>query len=208
VSVRVPRQQRSRDSLERVLAAGIEVLAEHGWEGFTVARVAGAAGASVGLIYSRFDSKDALFEAIHDRFMTDLETLQAERFDRAAWTQASTEQVIRDAVDAVAASFHVNAAVLRVSMLRAAVDETISARGHRALTDLATRFEQALLERRADFAHPDPEVAVQVCFRMVFATLSRRTAFGPTVDTEDDPSWERTVHELGSACVGLALLNP
>src|SRR5262249_40022319 len=153
-------------------------------------RVAAAAGASVGLIYGRFDSKDALFEAIHDRFMSEVEAVHASRFDRPDWASASTEQVIRDAVDAVSASFHVNAAVLRVSMLRAAVDETISARGHRALVDLAARFETTLLERRGDFAHPDPEIAVQVCFRMVFATLSRRIAFGPTVETEDDPSWE------------------
>jgi AcrR family transcriptional regulator len=205
VSVRAPRQQRSRDSLERILAAGIEVLADGGWEGFTVARVAAAADASVGMIYGRFDNKDALFEAIHDRFMTEVEAVQAASFDSATWNEAGTEEVIRRAVDAVGAAFSYNAAVLRVAMLRSAVDQTVSARGRRAIADLVHRFEGALLERRADFAHPDPDVAVKVCFRMVFATLSRRTMFGPLLDAETDPSWDETVRELGSACVGLLL---
>ena len=206
--VRTPRQQRSRDSLERVISAGIDVLAAEGWEGFTIARLAAAADASVGLIYGRFHNKDALFEAIHDRFMTEVEAVHAQGFEHSASKQATTAQVIRDAVDALAAGFSYNPAVLRVAMLRAAVDPTVHDRGHRAMADLAHRFENALLERRADFEHPDPEVAVKICFRMVFATLSRRITFGPTLDDEDDPGWDRTVHELGSACVGLLLHNP
>jgi AcrR family transcriptional regulator len=206
--VRAPQQQRSRDSLERVLAAGIDVLAEEGWEGFTVARVATAAGASVGLIYGRFDNKDALFGAIQDRFMADVESLHAERFQGPDWERATADQIIRKAVDAVAAGFSYNPSVLRVSMLRAAVDSTVYDRGHRAMADLSQRFENALLARRRDFTHPDPEIAVKVCFRMVFATLSRRIMFGPTLDGEDDPGWDRTVHELGSACVGLLLHTP
>jgi AcrR family transcriptional regulator len=203
VSVRVPRQQRSRDSLERVLAAGIDVLAEHGWEGFTIARVASAADASVGLIYGRFKNKDALFAAIHERFMSEVEAAQAANF--AGRPSASTDEVVRGAVDAVAASFSFNAAVLRVAMLRSAVDQAVAARGHRAIADLAQRFEGALLQRRADFVHEEPDVAVKICFRMVFATLSRRVMFGPLLDSEAEPDWDRTVGELGSACVGLLL---
>jgi len=202
--VRTSRQQRSRDSLERVITAGIDVLAAEGWEGFTIARVAAAADASVGLIYGRFHNKDALFEAIHDRFMSEVEALHAKGFEHPD-AQLTTAQVIRHSVDALAAGFSYNPAVLRVAMLRAAVDPTVQDRGHRAVTDLAHRFENALLERRGDFTHADPEVAVKICFRMVFATLSRRITLGPTLDDEADPSWDRTVHELGSACVGLLL---
>jgi AcrR family transcriptional regulator len=205
--VRTPRQQRSRDSLERVITAGIDVLAAEGWEGFTIARVAAAADASVGLIYGRFHNKDALFEAIHDRFMSEVEALHAQGFERPDAEQ-TTAQVIRHAVDALAAGFSYNPAVLRVAMLRAAVDQTVYERGHRAMADLAHRFENAMLERREDFKHPEPEVAVKICFRMVFATLSRRITLGPVLDEEDDPGWDRTVHELGSACVGLLLHNP
>jgi AcrR family transcriptional regulator len=206
--VRVPRQQRSRDSLERVLTAGIDVLANEGWEGFTIAAVGKAAGVSVGMIYGRFENKDALFEAIHDRFMSHIETLHVEGFDAADWDELATEQVIRRAVDVVAASFAFNAAMLRAAMLRSAVDDRIRKRGHRAIADLSRRFETALLERRADFSHPEPRLAVEVCFRMVFATLSRRTMFGPTFESSVELGWDRLVHELGSACVALLLYTP
>lgn len=205
--VRTPRQQRSRDSLERVITAGIDVLAAEGWEGFTIARVAAAADASVGLIYGRFHNKDALFEAIHDRFMSQVVALHAERFDVASWRSLPTEDVIRLGVDAMAAGFAYNATVLRVSMLRSAVDTTIKARGSRAIDDLAGRFEAALLERRGDFAHAQPELGVAVCFRLVFATLSRRIMFGPLSEGSAEPEWDDLVRELGSACVGL-LMHP
>jgi AcrR family transcriptional regulator len=206
--VRAPRQRRSRDSLERVLSAGIDVLAREGWEGFTIAAVAKAAGVSVGMIYGRFENKDALFEAIHDRFMAQVETLHVEGFEDAAWDELPTDQVIRKAVDVVAASFALNAAMLRVAMLRAAVDDRIRRRGHSAIADLSRRFETSLLDRRGDFSHPEPRLAVEVCFRMVFATLSRRTMFGPTFESSVELAWDRLVHELGSACVALLLYTP
>jgi AcrR family transcriptional regulator len=208
VGTKVPRQQRSRDSLERVLMAGIDVLARDGWDGFTVAAVAKAAGVSVGMIYGRFENKDALFEAIHDRFMSEIETLHVDSFDQPGWDELPTEQVIRKAVQGVADSFSFNVGMLRAAMLRSAVDDAIKSRGHRAIADLSERFEAALLERRADFTHPEPRIAAQVCFRMVFATLSRRTVFGPTFESSVELGWPQLVHELGSSCVALCLYMP
>jgi AcrR family transcriptional regulator len=205
---KAPRQQRSRDSLERVLTAGVDVLAKEGWEGFTVAAVAKAAGVSVGMIYGRFENKDALFEAIHERFMSEIETLHIGVFDEPGWDELTTEQVIRRAVDVVADSFSFNVGMMRAAMLRSAVDDGIKSRGHRAIADLSERFEAALLERRADFTHPEPRIAAQVCFRMVFATLSRRTVFGPTFESSVELAWPQLVHELGSSCVALCLYMP
>jgi AcrR family transcriptional regulator len=186
----------------------VEVLAADGWEGFTIAAVAKAAGVSVGMIYGRFENKDALFEAIHERFMSEIETLHVAAFDSAGWDKLSTEQVIRTAVEAVASSFSFNVGMLRVAMLRSAVDDRVRSRGHRAIADLSNRFESALLARRSDFTHSDPHLAVQVCFGMVFATLSRRTTFGPTFESSVELGWDRLVHELASACVALLLYTP
>jgi AcrR family transcriptional regulator len=206
--VRAPRQQRSRDSLERVLAAGIDVLAAEGWEGFTVNAVAKAANVSVGMIYGRFENKDALFEAIHERFMQQVEAVQAEGFERTDLSGVPTDRLIRSAVEAMAATFAYNVDMLRVSMLRSGVDDRIRSRGHRAIADLSRRFETAVLQRRADITHPDPQIAVEVCFRMVFATLSRRTVFGPTFESSVEVGWDRLIHELGTACVALLLHTP
>lgn len=71
---RPPQQARSRASLQKVLTAAEQVLAEQGLESFTVAAVASQAGMSVGTIYRRFDGKEQLLHAVKDRLLTQLET--------------------------------------------------------------------------------------------------------------------------------------
>ena len=57
--LRPPQQRRSRESLERILRAGADVLADRGYDGFTIGEVSRKAKVSVGSVYGRFESKDA-----------------------------------------------------------------------------------------------------------------------------------------------------
>src|SRR3954471_11193669 len=66
-ALRPPLQNRSRASLERVLDAGQKLLEEEGWEGFTVQEVSRRAKVSIGSIYARAPSKEALILAVYDR---------------------------------------------------------------------------------------------------------------------------------------------
>src|SRR3954467_5601945 len=66
-ALRPPLQNRSRESLERVLDAGQRVLEEKGWDGFTVQEVSRRAKVSIGSIYARAPSKEALILAVYDR---------------------------------------------------------------------------------------------------------------------------------------------
>jgi len=65
--IRPPLQRRSQESLERVLQAGADLLREVGYEGFTLQEVSRRSGVSVGSIYARATSKEALILAIYDR---------------------------------------------------------------------------------------------------------------------------------------------
>ena len=58
-----PQQERSRESLRKLLKAATEVLGQRGVEGTTVPRIAQHAGLTPGAIYRRFRDKDALIEA-------------------------------------------------------------------------------------------------------------------------------------------------
>ncbi|HWD69028.1 MAG TPA: helix-turn-helix domain-containing protein, partial [Solirubrobacteraceae bacterium] len=68
-TVRPPKQQRSRESYERVLDAAHGLLEENGFEGFTVQEVAARANVSVGAIYERFGNKESLLRTVHARLM-------------------------------------------------------------------------------------------------------------------------------------------
>src|SRR5690348_18308793 len=60
---RVPKQDRSRATRQRLLEAAVACLAEHGWAGSTVAVVAERAGVSRGAAQHHFPTRDDLFTA-------------------------------------------------------------------------------------------------------------------------------------------------
>jgi len=60
---RVPKQDRSRATRQRLLEAAVSCLAEHGWAGSTVAVVAERAGVSRGAAQHHFPTREDLFTA-------------------------------------------------------------------------------------------------------------------------------------------------
>ncbi len=65
---RPPRQERSRETLRRMLDAAEAVLEKHGLEGTTLSRIAAEAHLSPASVYRRFRDKDALMSAVFNRF--------------------------------------------------------------------------------------------------------------------------------------------
>src|SRR5215471_19325133 len=59
-----PQQERSRESLRKLLKAAAEVLGQHGVDGTTIPRIAHHAGLTPGAIYRRFHDKEALLEEV------------------------------------------------------------------------------------------------------------------------------------------------
>src|SRR5678809_195205 len=57
-----PQQERSRESLRKLLKATTEVLGQHGVERTTIPRIAQHAGLTPGAVYRRFHDKDELIE--------------------------------------------------------------------------------------------------------------------------------------------------
>lgn len=60
---RVPKQDRSRATRQRLLEAAVSCLAERGWAGSTVSVVAGHAGVSRGAAQHHFPTREDLFTA-------------------------------------------------------------------------------------------------------------------------------------------------
>lgn len=65
---KIPRQARARATVEAILGAGAQLLAEHGFESLTTARVAERAGVSIGSLYQYFPNKQALAAALIDHY--------------------------------------------------------------------------------------------------------------------------------------------
>lgn len=65
---REPKRERGKQRVAALLDAGAAVFAEKGYDGATMTEIAERAGAAIGSLYQFFPSKEALAEALFDRF--------------------------------------------------------------------------------------------------------------------------------------------
>ena len=177
--LRPPRQQRSQRTLERILDAGSEVFARRGYEGLTIAEVCRVAETSAGAVYTRFEGKDALVRAVHDHAMADMLTeVDALYADGQDWRALPTSAFIEQAVRRLVSHVRERAAIVRAIVLRSAADPLMRASGAQSIGKMADAFTRRVLDRAADFPHPDPEAAVRAVFGMAFEAISWDVAFG------------------------------
>lgn len=206
-TVRPPKQRRSRESYERVLEAAHALLEENGFEGFTAQEVAARSGVSIGAIYERFGNKETLLRAVHARLMEAMSEAGEAGGDPAAGAD-SAAAAVRAVVGAMARIMNDNRKALRAFMHLGAVDEVISERGSHASIAVSKSFKAALTPYVKEFAHPDPPVALDVAFRIVYSTLARQVMYGPVFESDRRISWKRAVDELGRACAAYLLCEP
>lgn len=64
---KLPRQQRSKETVDVILAATARVLVREGFDRASTNRIAEAAGVSIGSLYQYFPSKEALVAALVER---------------------------------------------------------------------------------------------------------------------------------------------
>ena len=204
--LRPPQQTRSRESLERVLAAGQQLLEEEGWEGFTVQEVSRRAKVSIGSIYARAPSKEALILAVYDRAVEEIARENAEALtEDGAWEAMGTRELIVEAVREMGRQMLNHELILRRIMNRAPVDAVIRARGDAQIRRLGERWEELLRRRESEYRHPEPDLAIEVAFRMVFATVARRVALGAQFGAPHEVSDRRLLDEVGRAVAAYLL---
>lgn len=195
--IRPPLQRRSQESLERVLNAGFEVLREQGFDGFTLHEVSRRAGVSIGSIYSRVPSREALIMAIYERAMgwTDEQDAVAGDGARDLPPREWVEAIVTD----MATQMLGHADTLRVFMRQAPLHAEIWERGAAKSKETAEIFARALLERRDVISHPDPELAVDMAWRIAYNEVARWITHGPTFESARRLDERTMVRELARA---------
>jgi AcrR family transcriptional regulator len=204
VAVQPPQQERSRASFERVVQAATALLEEEGYDGFTLAEVSKRANVSIGSIYARVKSKDDLFYVIQDRFMTISED-RPRLEDPAVWSDLDARAAILGIVEEVGELFKMNERLLRVFMHRGIVDSAVATRSSASVSQFHDDIVAILLTKRDAIAHEDPELAIDVAFRMAWGTLARQIMYWPTFESQRTVAWDSLVHELGRACAAYLL---
>jgi AcrR family transcriptional regulator len=190
-------RQRS-DGSQAIITAGLTVLEERGWDGFTIAEVAARAGLSVGGIYNRFVDKEAFTLALHEAFNSALVATGTAQRD---WSALSLDECLRVLVRDHCKLMSVHAGLMRVFMRRTAVDESLALHASESTRALGRAFQEQILEHRHEIPRPDAELATAVCFEMVHDVTARRVARGEHFESDVELSLERLSQELSRVCI-------
>lgn len=177
------KQQRSRATRDRLVAAGFELVETRDFDALSVAEIAGAAGCSVGAFYVRFTDKDAFFRA-----------LVAERLARA---RAQLPAALRQSGDPVARmvamavqNFRRRPGLLRSALRRSMEDPSVWSplrdHGHW----MADALVAALAEGHGRGMTKPAEHRLRFAFQTMMGTLVNALVNQPGPLQLDDPRLE------------------
>ncbi|MDE2302298.1 MAG: TetR/AcrR family transcriptional regulator [Sphingomonadales bacterium] len=198
---RKPQQGRSKASLERMLAAARELMLERGSEEFTLQEVSRRGKVSIGSIYLRFDSKDNLVRAVIGNTLDDVSGEEATMLSALERECASLGEFVPRYVERYAEVLRRNAALLRLSMERAAYDPLVSGPGKDHALRATSAGTEAMLRYRDEIGGDDGELKARSAYHVIFATLARQLSLGSTYESADGYNWNQLKRELGRMCL-------
>lgn len=176
--LREPRQERSRQTMERILAVTEMLLVDQPFEQLSVHQIVREAGTSVGAFYTRFRDKEALLPCLYDRYDRSLSLRMAELEDRGAWVGRPLPEIVTMLVEHMVRFFGE-----RLYLMRALA---LYARTHPREIDADTRqrrqrqhrfLHTALLSCRDQIRHRDPERAVELALFFAASICRDRILF-------------------------------
>lgn len=172
---RPPQQARSRAAEHRLLLAAEQVLTKDGLGDFTIAAVAERAGMSVGGVYGRFASKEALIAAVRENLMTALE----EAVDTAVSHAAPTLHAAIAAFTGALADTFARSGKVAPNIFSVEKTPDVAARGLVTLTALTQRFHAATNPFHDQIPSADPAAELDMALRSILATGIHRAAVSP-----------------------------
>lgn len=198
---RKPQQGRSKASLERMLAAGRELMLERGSEEFTLQEVSDRGSVSIGSIYLRFESKDNLVRGVIAEALDALAAAEGELLARLERDCTSLSEFVPAYVEGYAEVLRLHAPLLRLTMERASYDPLVSAPGKQHALRAEEQSVLGMLAHSNEFGGSDHRVKAQSAYHIIFATLARQLSLGSSGEAVHDYDWNLLKRELGRMCL-------
>jgi AcrR family transcriptional regulator len=177
---RPPRQQRSAATLDRIVKAAEDLIAERGFEAATVDDIVARAGSSKGSFYSRFADKEALLAYLGGECLARAKAIWAELLDPARTAGTSLDKVLDQFIRNLVADYRGSDG----PVMRALTIEARQRPGgeFQQMTDdldahIRDALERLLRVRAPEIAHPSPKRAARVGLLMLDATIREAVLF-------------------------------
>ena len=165
-----PIQERSRETAALIVVAAARLLKARPAEDHSIAEIAAEAGISVGGFYARFKTKQALLRTLHQHVLEDCQRALDQAMDRVAAPELPAAVTVRAYIEAVVTKFIEHRTTIRNIRARARAGDALLGRQVRHFNGhVHGRLRTALLARRREIRHPDPEFAVNFGLFLVSA---------------------------------------
>lgn len=198
---RKPQQGRSKASLERMLAAGRELMLERGSEEFTLQDVSERGQVSIGSIYLRFESKDNLVRGVIAEALDALAADEGALMELLARDAKDLAAFVPAYVEGYAEILRRHAPLLRLTMERATFDPLVATPGKEHALRAELQSTEAMLAHVGEFGGNDHKVKAQSAYHIIFATLARQLSLGSSDEAAHDYDWSLLKRELGRMCL-------
>ncbi|MCP3919673.1 MAG: TetR/AcrR family transcriptional regulator [bacterium] len=191
---RSTQQERSRATLERILAAAEELLETREFSDLTMADLARHAGCAVGTVYGRVPNKESLLLCLHERYMKSGLTGSGQVFEACLDTglEERVQAMCSLVVDFLAANRGVTRAITNYLFAHPSEDVSGNVAVFRRDSTAAFRQAAAFLAQKVDRrVHDDPQAACEFGLQAAVDVAESRIVFG-------DRSRIRVKHSLKS----------
>ena len=166
--VKPPKQTRSQRTLERIVAASLELLATEGPAGLTVHAVVDKADSSVGSFYARFKGKDDLLDYLGERVWTEALERWNDALVSRDWSELELGDVIEGAVGLLIDAQRSRSAYLKaLDWAAGRQNDAYDTFRSQLLVGLAVM----LLEHEKEIEHEDPQLAVRLGLRAILGVV-------------------------------------
>jgi AcrR family transcriptional regulator len=175
-----PRQLRSAATLDRIVRAAQDLLAQRGYDAVTVDDIVARAGSSKGSFYHRFADKEALLAYLAGECLARGKAMWAERLDPERLRGVSLKAVLAEFVRDLMADYRgSDGPVLRALITEAwhRPDGEFQRITDELDTHVRDALERLLRARSGEFAHRSPKRAARVGMLMVDATVREAVLF-------------------------------
>ncbi len=185
-------QDRSQQTLERILQATQRLMATRPFRQISVAEIIREAKASVSSFYARFPDKEALLGCIYARHAKAQMALIDELLALERWRGVPLSHVLRQTFPLIAAGHRARQGLIRAFLEQASEDKRFRDTWGQLGNHVSQRVTELVMARRFEVAHPHPERATKVGLSMAFAVLAHESQ----MHRIDDPHIEWLIEEM------------
>lgn len=197
---RETQQDRSKQTQAALLDAVEVELETSTVDALSVGDIAKRAGVSVGSVYFHFKNKQALIQAMVERFVNEWNATTDDATSAERWVDASLLEVLRGSAEYSLLQIRKAEGVTRAHLQLALEDPEIAAQQEKASIHMVDRVFDLLWARRDEIGRDNPAEGINYVIDQILATVRTRTIVpGIHIATDTDETFMNATIESARA---------